>query len=346
MNEVELLDGLLRIYSPSQNEEEAVGYLVAQMQEAGFDAFRDDAGNATGILGHGSREFVLLSHIDTVAGFIEVRREGDRLHGRGAVDAKGPLCAFIGAAARAGYREGWKIIVIGAVEEEYPTSKGAHFAGTQYKPDFCIIGEPGGWDCLTMGYRGSLLFDYTLRKMTSHSAALIQPPCEEAVTFWQRLKRYTLDVNSDKSRHFDQLQPVLLEMRSEADGFQEGAMLRINVRLPLQTDIQKLKDKVKKLADGADISFLAETASFRADKNNDLVRAFLSAIRSSGGSPRFKLKTGTSDMNILGPIWNCPIVTYGPGDSRLDHTSSESIDLHDFKRSIAILTEVLEKLTQ
>jgi len=29
------------------------------------------------------------------------------------------------------------------------------------------------------------------------------------------------------------------------------------------------------------------------------------------------IKTGTSDMNIVGPIWKCPIVAYGPGDSRL-----------------------------
>ena len=42
----------------------------------------------------------LVGHIDTVPGVIEVRRDGDLLHGRGAVDAKGPLAAAIAAVSR------------------------------------------------------------------------------------------------------------------------------------------------------------------------------------------------------------------------------------------------------
>ncbi len=78
--------------------------------------------------------------------------------------------------------------------------------------------------------------------------------------------------------------------------------------------------------------------------NNALVRAFLGAIRAEGGTPAFSLKTGTSDMNIAGPAWKCPIVAYGPGDSSLDHTPNEHLDLAEYERAIHVLARVLAEL--
>jgi LysW-gamma-L-lysine carboxypeptidase len=56
MNPIDLLAGLVKIYSPSQHERNAVNYLVAQMNAFGFRAFVDDAGNAVGILADGARK--------------------------------------------------------------------------------------------------------------------------------------------------------------------------------------------------------------------------------------------------------------------------------------------------
>jgi LysW-gamma-L-lysine carboxypeptidase len=38
------------------------------------------------------------------------------------------------------------------------------------------------------------------------------------------------------------------------------------------------------------------------------------------------------------------MVAYGPGDSSLDHTPHEHIDLNEFLRAIEVLAKVLEKL--
>jgi LysW-gamma-L-lysine carboxypeptidase len=70
----------------------------------------------------------------------------------------------------------------------------------------------------------------------------------------------------------------------------------------------------------------------------------LKAIRAGAGRPRFKLKTGTSDMNIVGPVWQCPIIAYGPGDSSLDHTPDEHVKIPEFLRSIDILTSAIQTL--
>lgn len=342
----ELLEGLLKIYSPSYHEHDAVDFLTAHMNDAGMRAFRDDAGNAVGILGEGAREFVMLGHIDTHPGFVDVREEGDLLYGRGAVDAKGPLCAFASAAVRTGAREGWRIVVVGAVEEECPTSKGAHFAKTQYAPAFAIVGEPSGWDRVTLGYKGSLWLEYALTRNNAHSAGQIRSANEDAVEFWLRVKEFADTFNLDKHKVFDRLDPTLRGMRSENDGLYETAHLTIGLRLPLDITVTELETRVQEMADEAHIQFDTETPAYRADKNNPLVRAFLAAIRQGGGAPGFTLKTGTSDMNIVGPYWNCPIVTYGPGDSNLDHTPNEHVDLKEYDAAINVLAGVLDTLTR
>ncbi len=362
MNPHSLLEGLLNIYSPSYQEYGAVEYLVAQMNAMGFRAFRDAAGNAVGILeplpfshpapsrrterglGGAAQEIVLIGHIDTAPGFVEVKREGDLLYGRGAVDAKGPLCTFASAAARLGARAGWRIVVIGAVEEECPTSKGAHFAKTQYEPSFAVVGEPSGWDRVTLGYKGSLWIDYTLTRDNAHSAGQAHSASEQAVEFWLQVKNYADQFNVGKTKSFDRLDPTLRGMHSESDGLHETARLTIGLRLPLELTVAGLEETLTNMAGDARLAFSTETPAYRAEKNNALVRAFLNAIRASGGTPGFTLKTGTSDMNLVGPHWHCPIVTYGPGDSNLDHTPNEHLDLNEYDKAIEVLTNVLEQL--
>jgi LysW-gamma-L-lysine carboxypeptidase len=55
-------------------------------------------------------------------------------------------------------------------------------------------------------------------------------------------------------------------------------------------------------------------------------------------------KTGTSDMNVIGPRWQCPVVAYGPGDSALDHTPSEHLNLDEYARAVRVLTNALVRL--
>ena len=43
---------------------------------------------------------------------------------------------------------------------------------------------------------------------------------------------------------------------------------------------------------------------------------------------------------------NLPIVTYGPGDSHLDHTLDENIEVSEYLDSIAVYKEMLLKLSE
>ena len=279
---VGFLEELVSIPSPSGEEDGVAEYLVGRMIALGFDAQRDGAGNVVGQIGNpeAGREIVLLGHMDTVPGQIPVRRSGGRLYGRGAVDAKGPLAAFVLAAARAAPRlNGTRVRVIGAVEEE-SHARGAHHLARTMEPPYCtIIGEPSGWDGVTLGYRGALTVDYRIVQPGGHSAGELPGPAEQAVSFWNQLNAYAEDRNRDTPGNFNRLGPALRKFRTFGDGLEEGAEMTIVVRLPPGADVADLREQMQTWSDGARLSFPATDPLFRAGKNTAPVRALLRAIR-------------------------------------------------------------------
>lgn len=343
LDPIALLREMVELYSPSGEEGDIGAYLVARMRENGFHAYLDEAGNAIGEMGAGPRTVILLGHMDTVSGFIPPRIEEGRLYGRGAVDAKGPLAAFIAAAARHGPPRHARLVVIGAVEEE-ARSTGARAVIPRFQPDFVVIGEPSGWEHITLGYKGSLSLYYRAEKPHGHTAGQEQTPAEMAVQFWNRLTAWAAEFNREKARAFDQCSPTLLAIHTDSDGFTDTAEVHINIRWPLGMDLESFQAWARQAAEPAAVCIPYFEEPFRSEKNSPLVGAFLRAIRAAGGEPRFKLKTGTSDMNVVGPAWGCPIVAYGPGDSRLDHTPDEHIELEEYRRAIQVLENLLEML--
>jgi LysW-gamma-L-lysine carboxypeptidase len=341
-----LLEGLLRRYSPTHKEAPAVDFLAESMGALGFEVQVDAAGSVHGSLGSGPKEIVLLGHIDTVPGEISVRREGDLLFGRGAVDAKGPLACFTAAAAQAGAREGWKITVIGAVGEE-GDSRGAQAVCEQYAnypPTCCVIGEPSGWQSLTLGYKGSAWVEYQVVRALTHTASGSESACDSALHFFNRLVEERDRYNVDRAGAFNQLATSLREMQSSGDGFSETARLLFNLRLPPGISPADARQMLNDLHGEGELRVVDSVPCYRAEKNTILVRAFLAAVRAQGGTPGFLLKTGTSDMNIVGPAWACPILAYGPGDSALDHTPNEHISLNELNSGVQVLTGALHNL--
>jgi len=346
-SDIKLLQDLISIRSYSGEENEVAEFLAAEMARRGFSTRRDAAGNAIGVLGdpNASERIVLLGHMDTVPGWIPVLQDGDRLYGRGAVDAKGPLAVFVLAAARVAARlSDTCLIVIGAAGEE-ATSPGAHhLALTMPAPACSIIGEPSGWSSITLGYKGVLAINYRLTQASGHSANGEATPAEEAIDFWNRVVEATNNANQGESWRFTTIDPSLREIHSGGDGLEDWVEMRIRLRLPPGLDISSLQGEIASWAGAAEVRFPYSDPAVQSEKNTPLVRAFLRGIRAAGGRPTFKLKTGSSDMNVVGPTWSCPIVAYGPGNSSLDHTPEEHIEIPEFLRSIDVLVHALEQL--
>ena len=352
MNEFDTLIGLVSQYSPSGQEHGAVKWLVARMKSLDYDdAFIDEVGNAVGVMGKGPKQVVLLGHIDTVLGEIPVHvkpvgatRESSLLYGRGAVDAKGPLACFVDAVAKVGVKEGWQFVVIGTVEEERD-SEGARFVVDQYRPDFAVIGEPNQWDRVALGYKGSAWANVTVKRGQAHTASGEVTAAEAAVEAWLRIKAYVDVFNADKQKAFDKLLLTLRGMASDLNDFEQWARLKVGVRLPVDVSPDDWYRELDEIVGDAKVERTGfAVPAWGGEKNTKLVRAFLSGIRSNGGEPRFVYKTGTADLNIVAPVWKCPAVVYGPGDSSLDHTPNEHIDLQDYQKAVFVLSDVLSGL--
>lgn len=340
-SDIALLHDLVAIESLSRGEHDAVAFLQAEMRARGFEVIEDGTGNAIGSVGAGAVHIVLLGHIDTVPGRIPVRIEDGLLHGRGAVDAKGPLATFVAAATAAAPDLKAKVTVIGAVGEEAIGSIGATAIATWPAPDFCIIGEPSGWDTVCLGYRGSVSLLVTIRRDMRHSAGPGETVAEEAVTFWNALRAHLDEINADAANSFNSVGHALRVFTTKSDGLTDEAHLSIGLRLPPELDVEALLSRVRQLAGEADVSVEGIQYGYRTGKGSKLTPPFLRSIRRESGTPRFTVKMGTSDMNVVGPVWNCPIVAYGPGDSSLDHTPDERLDLDEYGRAIRVLTNVL-----
>lgn len=350
-DEFKTLVGLVEHYSPSGQEPGAVNWLLERMQKLGFTkAFVDKTGNAVGIMGTGDRQIVLMGHIDTVPGEIPVRIAQDEknenvLYGRGSVDAKGPLAAFVDAVAAVGVVDNTEFIVVGCIDEERE-SLGARGVVDMYHPDFAIIGEPSQWDRITLGYKGSAWAIVSVQRTMTHTAGKEQSAPEAAIEFWNQVMNWAANFNANRERAFDQVLPTLRGFTSEGDAFVDRAALSIGVRLPVDLEPPQWYKILQDLG-AADVEVIPvgfPISAYRGERNTALVRSFLGSIRSAGGKPGFVVKTGTADLNIVAPVWNCPAVAYGPGDSSLDHTPDEHLSLVEYEKAVTVLELVLQKL--
>jgi [amino group carrier protein]-lysine/ornithine hydrolase len=390
---VALVRGLVAIPSLSRHEHDAARWLAARMAAAGYDrAYVDAAGNAVGEVGalQARNVIVLLGHIDTVPGNIPVRIEGEppRLYGRGSVDAKGPLATFAAAGARLGSRwaheAGVRLVVVGAVEEEAATSKGARFIGARFDgraepvPAACVIGEPSSWRRITLGYKGRLLLNLSARQAMSHTAGPGFSVAEVVVGLWNRVRSHADSVNAGLDKPFEQLSPSLRRfITANEEGLTDTVDAEFAWRLPVGFDAEAFVRlmiaqaaaqieaaepvRVPSLTPGADgpepitiagprtrltFAFRGWERPWRSDRQNALVRSFLAGVRQvdSTVQPSFVVKTGTSDMNVVAPVWGCPIVAYGPGDSALDHTPDEHLDLHELWTAVQVLEASMRHL--
>jgi acetylornithine deacetylase len=122
----------------------------------------------------GGRSLMLNAHMDTVgvAGmadpFRPVIRDG-RLYGRGAMDTKAALAAFMSAAAAAAGR-GLRgdVIFTGVVDEEY-ASAGTDAVVGKWKADAAIVGEPSGLEIVTL-HKGFAWFEIETEGVAAHGS--------------------------------------------------------------------------------------------------------------------------------------------------------------------------------
>lgn len=339
MDEVELLERLAALYSPSGHEERAVAEFVRAARALGLRSRVDRAGNGIAERGRGRPETLFLGHIDTVEGDRAVRRDGRRLHGRGVVDAKGPLVSALVAAS--GFSGAGTVRVVAAVREE-TDSLGARHLLRGRCPNAVIVGEPSGWDGVTIGYKGELRVEATFRTPRSHDASPTPSAADSAIDWVHGVKARAAARPGPSPFRTLSVKVVGFENPPRTDP--DVARLTLDLRLPPGVSTAEAEQLLHASSGPSTTRPLVRVEPIEADRTNVVVSALLGGIRGLGGRPTLWRKTGTSDLNVVLRAWGVPGAAYGPGDSRLDHTDREAVSFVELRRSVRVLREAFGTL--
>ena len=358
---VRLLTNLLGIYSPSGKEEDIGNFLAEEMTKLGFQVGKDNVGNVIGVVGEGEPTIFLCGHMDTVTGHLPLRVEENRIYARGAVDAKGPLAAMVMAAAEVAKEPAFKgKVLLASVVEEEATSRGVRHMITQgIQVDYAIFGEPSGVENVTIGYKGQIQLKIICKTQTGHSSTpwLYDNALEKAYELWVQIKNSFPPLDKAESP-FNAITACLTRVSGggATSVIPFETEMYIDIRIPPQfTSAQVISETQKVIANyqaaNPKVNVKAKVEDtvepFEVNKSSPLVHALSSSIRKVLNKPATLLrKTGTGDMNILGKAMSLPIVTYGPGDSHLDHTLDEHIVISEYLDSIRVFKETLLKLSE
>ncbi len=360
---VRFLTNLLGIYSPSGKEEDAANFLVEEMKDMGFEVGTDQIGNVIGVVGIGEPVILLCGHMDTVAGHLPLRIEEGKIYARGAVDAKGPLAAMIMAAVEAGKDPTFKgKILVASVVEEEATSRGVRYLITQgIKADYAIFGEPSGIENITIGYKGQIQLKIICKTETGHSSTpwMYDNALEKAYELWGQIKNASNYPSLDPSASpYNAVTACLVKVvgGKVMSVVPFEVEMNLDVRVPIQFSTAQVYQQIAKIIEryhAANPKVIVKASvqdtvePFEVNKASPLVHVLSSSVRKVLSKPATLLhKTGTGDMNILGKAMNLPIVTYGPGDSHLDHTLDEHIDVSEYLNAIQVYKETILKLSE
>ena len=354
---VKMLEKALRLYTPSLSERPMTEFLADKCDDLGFDNIRiDSVGNVIATKGSGSPSIMLCGHMDTVPGKIRVRRDGDKLYGRGASDAKAPLMAMLFAAASIHDGNG-TITFVGVVDEEGNATGIKHLVKKKMNVDYAVFGEPSGLNQVTIAYKGRLAISLRIDvKSSSHASApwLSKNAIEESAIFTARLKE-ALESSQAGKRRSMQTTAAITEIRggSSHNVTPQECTTTMDIRIPITTSCkmieEKISDIVREIGEERGVeafySILDETEPFEAPLNSPLVRAFtLGILETRGMRPELIRKTGTGDMNVMGSRWDIPVITYGPGDPHASHTINESVSVSEYLDGIETLKKSLAQL--
>ena len=344
----ELLVELVSIPSPTGEERAAAERLAAFFEAHDREVWIDEVGN---VRAPADDSVLLTSHVDTVPGDIPVRvapkeqREGggetaEVLWGRGSVDATGPLAAMAVAAVRTG------VSFVGVVGEE-TDSRGARFlVADREAPDAVVNGEPSGTNGITLGYRGFLAGEYAVSTDSTHTSRPEANAIQEAMAWWQEVEQAFDEETGDDDAVFEQVtaKPVSFSGGTAADGLSVEASADVQFRIPPGETAASIRQVVEATRSNGEIEWEEPIPPVMESPRTEVARAFRVAIRRVGDDPRLLRKTGTSDMNLYAGAWDCPMATYGPGDSELDHAPNEHLDLDEFERATSVLESVAADL--
>ncbi|HIC98890.1 MAG TPA: N-acetyl-lysine deacetylase [Pyrodictiaceae archaeon] len=339
---------LVSVYSPSGREAEVAKVVRDIASELGLSSWIDGVGNVWISFDRNdcrNTDVLIVGHIDTVPGYINVRVEDDVVWGRGAVDAKGPLLAYLHAISRLQITD-YRVCLGGLVGEEADSPGANYILKTRFRSRHLFVAEPSGYDGVVIGYRGSLPVQVVCRAVGGHAAS--PDPSRSAYErfhdAWSVLKSKYGNVQPKK--------PSMSVTRIVAGDY--GNMLptyleaRLDIRLWSDNEREQILDELRRVFGerGCSVRVLGYTKPVKVKPQQPTPRSLIRSMLRRGIKPRITIKHGTSDMNLIVPEVAQDAVAYGPGDPRLSHSLEERISIKEIMYAIDIIVDAILQLRQ
>ena len=273
---------------------------------------------------------------------------GDLLYGRGAVDMKGSIAAFVAALSDLPDDLPGTISLIITGDEEGPAVHGTlalidRMATRGLRPDFCLVGEPTSTqrlgDVVKIGRRGSVNMWITVQGAQGHVAYphLADNPIPRLVRILAAIEAEELDQGTDWFQPSN-IEITDLEVGNPAHNVIPGqATARISIRFNDQHSGASLIERIKTLAavEGGTVEARISGESFLTQPGplSDLVTAAIRDV--TGVEAELSTTGGTSDARFLSRL--CPVVEFGLNNATM-HKLDEAVavqDLRDLQRIYA-----------
>jgi succinyl-diaminopimelate desuccinylase len=367
---------LIRRPSVTPKDEGALKVVARTLEGLGFTCHRltfqeagtDPIANLYARKGTGSPNLCFAGHTDVVPvgaadqwsfdPFAAMLKDGV-LCGRGAVDMKGAIAAFVTAAeaflAKRGTNFTGSISFLITGDEE-----GVAINGTRKVLDWlcergetidaCVVGEPTSatqlGDMIKIGRRGSITGRITVEGVQGHVAYphLADNAAHRLVALLAGLTACTLD---DGTEHFQKsgLQVTTIDIGNPTTNVIPGvARATFNIRFNDLWTSDKLKAWVKEGLDAVDPAYKltwevsGESFLVPPGKVSDCLTGAIHAV--TGLEPELSTTGGTSDARFIHR--HCPVAEFGLVSQTM-HKVDERVDVADITRLVAIYGGFLDR---
>ena len=367
---------LIRRPSVTPKDEGALEIVARTLEGLGFTCHRltfeeagtDPIANLYARKGTGSPNLCFAGHTDVVPvgaadqwsfdPFAAMLKDGV-LCGRGAVDMKGAIAAFVTAAeaflAKRGTNFTGSISFLITGDEE-----GIAINGTRKVLDWleargetidaCVVGEPTSatqlGDMIKIGRRGSMTGRITVEGVQGHVAYphLADNAAHRLVALLAGLTACTLD---DGTEHFQKsgLQVTTIDIGNPTTNVIPGvARATFNIRFNDLWTSDKLKAWVKEGLDAVDPAYKltwevsGESFLVPPGKVSDCLTGAIHAV--TGLEPELSTTGGTSDARFIHR--HCPVAEFGLVSQTM-HKVDERVDVADITRLVAIYGGFLDR---
>jgi len=317
--------------------------------------------NLLAVRGEGGPHFAFAGHLDVVppgagwtSGAFEPEIRGGLLHGRGAVDMKGAIAAFVAALGRAPVAGTQSLIITG--DEEGPAIFGTRalidrMAERGLKPDFCLVGEPTSvarlGDMIKIGRRGSVNIWIDVPGRQGHVAYphLADNPIPKLVAILTEIDAIVLDEGTEW------FQPSNIEATDITVGnpatnvIPAHASARLSIRY---NDLHRGDDLAARIE--AIVHRHAPEATMIGRVSGDAFLTAPGALSTLIGDaieaqlgirPELSTTGGTSDARFLSAL--CPVVEFGLINATM-HKLDEAVAIDDLVALTEIYTDILTRI--